>query len=378
MNGKDISTGQCYGCTACYVACPRSAITMTENEKGFLNPVVNNNLCIDCGLCQKVCTEKNFKSNKKSFICKCKDIEMQKASQSGGAAATISNIILDMDGVVYGAAFDTDFEAVHIRISNKKDLHKIKGSKYVQSRLEDTFKNVENDLNNKVVLFTGTPCQVNGLLSYLKIKKVNIDNLYTLDLICHGVPSVLVWREILNYYKKKYNDNIINANFRDKNIGGWGSHYTSIYFPEAKVIDEYHRQIFYTNLALRDSCYKCEFARMERSGDFTVADAWGIKEKDKDFYDENGVSLMMFNSPKALALYDKISEQMHFKEIDIADYKQGNLQSPTKANRNVNEFWNDFKTKRFTYMIRKYAKNNILLNYKYVILMFISKLRRPK
>lgn len=378
MNEKDICTGECYGCTSCFAICPKSAIIMKENKKGFLEPVINSELCIDCGLCQKVCKEKNLKKNVKSFIGKYKDAEMLKASQSGGAASAISDIILDENGVVYGASLDENFEAVHVRISDKKELYKIKGSKYVQSRLENTFKNVEEDLATRPVLFTGTPCQVNGLLSYLKTKNVSTNNLYTIDLICHGVPSVLIWRKLLKYYINKFNNRICSVNFRDKNVGGWENSFTSILFSDKKVIDRYYGKIFYSCLALRDSCYKCEYARMERPGDFTVSDAWGVKKHDEEFYDKNGVSLIMFNSDKALSFYQKISEQMHLKEVNIEDYKQGNLEKPTQANRNVDEFWSDFDKKDFRYIIKKYAENNILLNYKYALSKSFSKFKRLK
>lgn len=217
----NICDKECYGCIACKMICPVNAIEMIENEKGFLIPIINSELCVNCGLCQQVCRrEIGFNENKGSYIAKLIDEENYMASQSGGAFTAISDAILDDDGVVYGAAIDDAFETEHIRTLTKIERNKLRGSKYVQSRLENVLSEIELDLKERKVLFSGTPCQVGGLLRYLKQKKCDLSNLYTVDLVCHGTPSVLIWRDLLNYYRKKEHDEIKSVVFRGGGILG--------------------------------------------------------------------------------------------------------------------------------------------------------------
>lgn len=375
-----ICENECYGCTACKMICPVNAIEMQENEKGFLIPVINSEVCVNCGLCQQVCQKEiEYNENKQSYIAKHLDEEKLLASQSGGAFTAISDVILNSNGTVYGATIDDDFEAKHIRTATKIECDKLHGSKYVQSRLENVLSEIEQDLKERKVLFSGTPCQVGGLLRYLKQKKCDLTNLYTVDLICHGTPSVLIWRDLLNYYRKKEHDEIKSVVFRERGGGSlMGRPSFFINIKKKQISDSIHRQLFYNNLALRDSCYKCKYARKDRVADFTIGDAWGVKEHNPEFYDNRGVSLIMFNTNKSLELLSLIKNSMEMKKIDLKDYMQGNLINPTKPNRNPQEFWKDYKKKSFNYIIHKYAKNNLILNYRYILLKIYQKLMRKK
>lgn len=370
-----ITNKTCYGCTACSMVCPKNAIKMVENDKGFLNPIIDEKKCINCGLCTKVChTEQSFNVILKTYIAKLSERNSRIMSQSGGAFVSISNIILENNGVVYGVVLDEEFEAVHVRACSIEERNRMCGSKYTQSRLENVFHSIENDLMDRQVLFSGTPCQVNGLISYLRNKKVDMSRLYTIDLICHGVPSIKIWRDVIAYYERKMKSDINLAIFRDKRYG-WKTHFSTFVIDNKLVIDKLHRKLFYSNLCLRDSCYECEFARIDRVGDFTIGDAWGIHKYNPEFVDEAGVSVITFNSQKALQLLPYINEQMDMKEVNIGDYKQGNMEKPSRANRNVEEFWNDYHKKSFLYIVCKYAKNYKLLNVKYIIKRIINKIK---
>lgn len=374
---KKIWNSVCYGCSACYSVCPKSAIEMREDEKGFLYPQVIEKRCIDCNLCKKVCESKSETNTiLKVYIARLKDRELLKESQSGGAFTAIAEEILNQDGIIYGAGLDENFEAVHIRVKTAKQLDLLKKSKYIQSRMENVYQQVKEDLkNDSLVLFSGTPCQVDGLYKFLKITNVSTDNLLTVDLICHGVPSVKLWRDILKYYKKKYNQDVVSVIFRDKSVAGWNEHIAKINLENNSVCDDLHRQLFYNNLALRDSCYKCSYTSTKRVSDFTVGDAWGLKEKNPEFYNTEGASLILVNTAKAGKIIEVIKDKMQIKNVLLDDYMQGNLQHPTHANRDVDEFWKDYNSRSFGYIIKKYAKNNIFLNVKYIIKKAGKKIR---
>ena len=366
---EKICNGYCCGCSACYAVCPKSAITMQENEKGFMTPVVSEQ-CIECGLCMRVCNQQDkFHKVKHAYIGKLRDKALLSRSQSGGAFTAIAEVILSKGGVVYGVALDKKLEAHHIRISSSKELEKLKGSKYVQSRIEECLISVYDDLKvGKLVLFSGTPCQVAGLYRFLCHTRIDIKKLYTIDLICHGTPSVLIWRSLLQYYQEKYHEKIHSVQFRDKQAGGgWGSHVSSLHFNNRIVIDNFHRGLFYSNLALCDSCYECKYTQTNRIGDITISDAWGVKEKDPDFYDEGGVSLILENTEKASKLIKVLSKEMFTREVIFESYLQEPLHKPSKPHRNKEEFWNDYHIKSFSYIISKYAKKNIFLNWKYIL-----------
>lgn len=368
----------CYGCSACYTICPHAAITMKENRKGFLYPVIDNSICNNCGLCEKVCRQDNeYFPIKDVFIAKHNDKRVFLLSQSGGAFTALSDIIWKDGGAVYGASLDKTLEAVHIRAITSRERDSMRGSKYIQSRMEDCYKMVEQDLKNRKVLFSGTPCQVGGLLKYLKIKKVDPCNLYTVDLICHGVPSIRIWRDLIQYYEAKEKEKVQRVVFRDKSVGGgyMGRPYYQFLFKKKRISDSLHRNFFYTNLALRDSCYDCEYAKKERVGDITIGDAWNVKENDPDFYDSKGVSLLLLQTEKGEELFQKAKKEMKIRNVELYGYLQGNMQQSSKPHRSVEEFWKDYEKRSFRFMIEKYAKNNIFLNSNYIIKVIKRKLK---
>ncbi len=373
MKILDITKDNCCGCTACYAICPRFAIEMQEDQKGFLYPNVDKDKCVECNLCKNVCNleiEKNY--IKKAYIVKNKDEDVVKNSQSGGAFTAISDLVLEQDGVVYGVVLDEKLEAKYVRVCTKEERDTMRGSKYIQSRLGNIHAEIMRDLKNKKVLFSGTPCQVAGMIKYLKLKNANLENLLTIDIICHGVPSVLVWRDLLRYYEKKYNTRINGAVFRDKKYGNWEYAPTTLNINGKIITDSIYGKLYGSVLMLRESCYKCQYTHLNRVGDFTIGDAWGLKQNNPEFYDTRGTSLLLLNSCESEKYLINLKNKLMLKEVNINDYMQENLLMPSKPNRDIEEFWNDYKKKSFNYIIKKYGKNNILLNMKYVL----KKIRR--
>ena len=303
----------CCGCYACYNICPVNAIDMCSDEEGFWYPVILQDKCINCRQCEIVCPAINQPDvfpMKSAFGCYANNEEELMSSSSGGVSAIIAREILSCGGIVCGASFNEDMEVVHTIIDSENDLGKIKGTKYVQSRIGNAHSELEQYLKKgKQVLFSGTPCQVAGLKAYLKKE---YENLFCIDLICHGVPSPEVWKryliEISSGAKVKY------VTFRNKTKGV--SNITIDYKLEnGEVIQERYSESLYIkgfiqNLYLRPSCFKCNFKGTNRCSDMTIGDFWAMREYHPDEYQENGVSAVIIHNEKAEKLFRKASADM--------------------------------------------------------------------
>lgn len=351
---KIVESSLCNGCHACYSVCPKSCIIMIEGDEGFLEPSIDKSKCIDCKLCVSRCpinnsfTEEKLENNTvRSIVAINRDDIVRKNSSSGGVFSELANYILDQDGVVYGVGFNDNFEVEHMKITNKSEIYKLQGSKYVQSKIGDTFLEIKNELeNNKVVLFTGTPCQVEGLLNFLG---KSYENLYTQDIICHGVPSPKAWRKYIN----EFNEDIKNISFRDKTFG-WLNFSVKIETEDNKYINtkDVFLQSFLKNLNLRKSCYNCKFKKINRNSDITLADCWGIENIDKKYFDDKGTSLVILHSDKGKFLYNEIKSKFISSSID--------LEEAIKYNTAIN------KSVDMTNARSKFFKNIDKYNYKEV------------
>lgn len=312
----------CCGCYACSNICPVNAIDMCSDEEGFWYPVILQDKCINCRQCEKVCPTYNRPdsfSAKSSFGCYANKSEELMSSSSGGVFSVIARKIISCGGIVCGAAFNEEMEVVYTIIDSEQDLIRLKGTKYVQSRIGTVYSEIEQLLKTgKQVLFSGTPCQVAGLKSFLK---KDYENLFCIDLICHGVPSPEVWRrylcEISNDKKVK------NVVFRNKSKGI--SNITLDYTLEnGEVIQEKYSDSLYIkgfiqNLYLRPSCFECKFKGIDRCSDMTIGDFWAMKEYHPSEYQENGVSAVIIHSDKAEKLFAKISVDMKVVKSSIEE-----------------------------------------------------------
>ena len=314
----------CTGCSACANICPRGCITMTADSEGFLYPEVNTDICVDCRLCEEVCPMINKPMPhdiKAVYGAKNKDDSVRFTSSSGGMFTVFAEEIINNGGVVFGAALDDNHTVKHIMVDSIKDLEKLRGSKYVQSLIGDTYTKVRSLLRSgKNVLFSGTPCQVAGLKKYL-IKP--FDNLITIDLVCHGVPSPMVYRKHLAELASKACEPITRVKFRDKS-NGWKQGET-LFFTEhhkmgAPKREEPYMRLFLNNIIIRPSCGNCAFNNKRSQADITIADYWGIDKQFPEFDDDKGVTLVIINTDSGTSLFETIKDKA---TILTTDYEKG-------------------------------------------------------
>lgn len=357
---KSEKKSECSGCTACMNICPKNAIQMIEDEEGFKYPQIDKEKCIDCGACYKICPNiKKDESNNiiEAYGVKHKNDEERMTSRSGGVFIALSDYILNQGGVIYGAQLNKDFTVSHNRAENKEQRDKFKGSKYIQSDMNDIIKKVQKDLSdNRKVLFSGTACQVHAVKESIP-KKYN-DNLYTIDLICHGVPSKKIFEEFLKYIEKISGKTIKEFNFRDKRFG-WRSHYETCIFEDGtELTTQYFKNLFYGHNILRPACHNCNYANTHRPADVTIADFWGIENVAPDFQDKKGVSLTIINNQKGKQWFEAVKSELHTVYCSVEDCIKNTytLNQPTPEAETREEFWNDYKNKDFDYIIEKYGK----------------------
>lgn len=352
---------KCCGCFACKNICPKDAISMIEDEYGFKYPKINLEKCINCGLCVKSCpiiNKKDIQNFPKAYAIKNKDLNIRLNSSSGGVFSLIAKKIIDNDGVVFGATFDENFAVNHIMCSSKEELEKLRTSKYVQSNINETYTQAKNELKKgKKVLFTGTPCQISGLISFLGKK---YENLYTQDIICHGVPSYRVWKKYLEYRKKIDNEIPIKINFRKKD-DGFSSYFMYFKYKNSEYMkkntEDLYMKAFLQNLSLRDSCYNCNFKGKNRISDITLADLWGIDKIAPEMNDKKGTSLVFINSEKGKKLLENIKDYIIYKEVDIDEavkYNKAAIKSVPK-NKKRKSFFKNLDKMGFDKLVKKYT-----------------------
>lgn len=336
---KNISDvkNNCVGCRSCEQVCPKNAIVIKEQEDGFLYPYVDQEKCIDCSLCVKHCPTQLSKNSSivplKVFAFRNKNDVQIMQSASGGVGALAAQEIIKEGGIAYGVSYNKSFGVKHIRVDCLSDLPQIQSSKYVQSDTGNTYSQVQKDLlAGKTVLYTGTPCQIDGLHSFLK---KDYKNLYTIDLICHGVPSPKFFKKYLEFQNKQTDGKIIYYNFRSKDKRGWGTQYLLKTKTKTKTktlsLDRYGKH-FMSGDCYRECCYQCAYANIHRVGDLTIGDFWGIGKSHPEFYSEKGVSSVFVNTEKGQKLFDGIKSKALVIDatLEEAMVKQGNLVHPTK------------------------------------------------
>lgn len=281
------------------------------------------------------------------YAVKHKNSEVIDKSRSGGVFTALSDAFLD-GGIVYGCVLNKSFKAIHIGASEKEDRDKMRGSKYVQSSLEQTFRAIRNHLdNNEKVLFSGTSCQVAGLKKFLQ---KDYSNLLCVDIVCHGVPSPKVWKSYIDSY-----DNVISVDFRNKKDFGWKNHVETV-VTEGKIIhSKVWTNIFYSGNALRPSCYECPYKSIFHPGDITIADYWGIEKAAPEFDDNKGVSLVLVNSEKGKESFELCKKFLIWKETSIEDSMQRTFLRSEERPKKREQFWKDYNNKSFSYIVRKYG-----------------------
>lgn len=380
--------GNCCGCQACFNACPRGAITMQEDAEGFLYPHVDQSECVNCGLCERVCPEmspqENADTDTKVFACYRTEYEKRLQSQSGGIFALLAEKVIEEGGVVFGAAFDGSWKLCHKGADDFEDLRSLLGSKYVQSDIGRTFEMTKEKLKSgNTVLFSGTPCQIQGLRKYLG---KDYDNLIAVDLICHGVPSPKVWKSYLEEYGG--DDKLIDFVQKDKT-----KHNASVYTfaKRGAAVSGYDENPFTKgfnqNLYLRPSCYQCSFKGIERCSDITLGDFWGLESFHPEFGDAYGISAVITHTEKGLALFRQVMDKTACIECGKDMLIPGNpcLVSSVQPTDKRQAFFEMWEEKGTTATIRELTKPTLsqriakkLAPVKWYALAAVNKIRRKK
>ena len=354
----------CCGCSACANICPHGAIEMVENSEGFLYPEIDQSKCVNCGLCKKTCPFLNkINDNFKTPDCYAAmaDDEIRKVSSSGGAFSIIAEYILNKNGYICGCTFDLyELKAKHIIINSKEELYKLRRSKYLQSDIGNIYQEVKKILDNdNYLLFSGTPCQVAGLKSFLR---KTYEKLLTVDILCHGVPSQKVYIKYLNELKNADDEKFLEVNFKDKSIS-WMSNWAKITtktnkntYSKLQTEDNY-MQLFLSNISLRQNCTDCKYCTTQREGDFTIADFWGIDNYDKNLNDGKGTSLVLVNNKKAQSVYSEIQNKFNQSEkvpLKYAILGNRNLYAPHKVHAKRNEFFENLDKYTLKQLVNMY------------------------
>lgn len=344
---KLASTKRCTGCTSCANMCAHNAISMLKDEDGFFYPSIDNEKCVGCGKCTKACPLLSPVENENTTIPKVFAIwsfQDRIVSSSGGAFSAFARKILDKGGIVFGAAFDEKLRCRHIKVETLEELSPLRGSKYVQSELGDIFLKVKDCLRNgKEVLFTGTPCQVAGLYAYLH---KDYDNLLTLDLACHGIPSDAVFQSYLSKLQDLKKCKISSFEFRRRN--GWG--FAPAISDRGKLtpiydIENLYMCAFDKSALFRQSCYTCPFAKIPRVGDCSIADFWGIGRHGKPFKHNvlKGVSLVLVNNAKGMETVMKLENVFREERtLEEALVENPNITQPSLLHPQRNEIIQSF------------------------------------
>ena len=313
MNGIFLASRyDCTGCSACASACPKGCIQMLEDREGFLQPKINTKSCIKCHKCERVCPvlnpEDQSDGETKAYAVINKDEDIRAKSSSGGVFYALAKWTIDQGGVVFGARFNDQWEVVHDYAETVDGIYPFMGSKYVQSRVGNCYKQAKTFLDSgRWVLFSGTPCQLAGLRGYLKREYVR---LIQVDIICYGVPSPGVWRNYLREHVKR-NGDISHISFRNKRNGWKNSHFIISYKKNsAEEIDGLFMKGFSYKVYLRESCYECPFRSYHRNSDLTIADYWGVDKFCNEMFDNKGTSVVFVHSDLGLSVLDALSDQV--------------------------------------------------------------------
>ena len=370
----------CCGCTACKNICPVNAIEMKEDKEGFLYPIVNEEKCIKCELCKKVCPVLNIKNETKeqhAYIFQNANDDVRRQSTSGGAFSAIAEKIIDKNGIVYGVIFDKDFNVIHKGIENKEELYKFRNSKYVQSNLKDTFKEVKENLEkDRVVCFSGTSCQIEGLKNFLGKK---YDKLLLVDVVCRAVPSPLIWKKYLKL-KRQENKEIDKIYFRDKLYGYKYSNF-SIYNSQNNLI--YHNGVesdpylraFFSNICDRPSCYNCKFKKLNRESDITLWDCFNVEKYNSKLDDDKGTTRILTNTIKGKRFVEELGVIHNLEEIDVELATENFLAmfQPVKYNSERNNFFEDVDKLEEKELFTKYFSDNITVKSERIIRKLLLK-----
>lgn len=358
---------KCTGCGACVQCCPKRCISWTQREFGFRYPQIDKDACVNCGLCEKVCPidkALEVSDEQKAYAAVHKDDEVLAKSTSGGAFTAIADAIFAQGGIVYGAAMRDGMQVKHIRTSGKDDFEGLRSSKYLQSDTGTTYQMVEQDLKQgKTVLYSGTPCQIDGLKNFLR---KDYENLYTADIVCHGVGSQAYFDKYMDYARERYGK-IKALRFRSKEYAGWSCGGGVVVVDSSDCLkkipyrdfDNYYYSYFLSGDIYRKSCYSCKYANTNRVGDFTLGDYWGVEALNLPLQTKNGCSLLLVNNRHAMLLLDEIESLDRVETtVEQAAHCNKQLNAPSKLMDSRQNRIGEYESMSGQQIQKEYLKNH--------------------
>lgn len=358
----------CTGCFACANICLKACINMKTDAEGFWYPEVDNTKCIKCGKCKVVCpiiNKKAIENKPIGYACINKNEKIRLDSSSGGIFSLIAEQVITGGGVVFGASFNNNFDVEHSFVETIEEVGKFRGSKYVQSRIGNIYSQVKMFLQaRRLVLFSGTPCQIAGLKSFLG---KSYDNLICTDIICHGVPSPYVWRKYIEFREEKAGSSVKSIAFRLKNEG-WKRYSVSFRFMndteyQQNLHQDLYMRAFLKDICLRPSCYDCQFKTLHRQSDITLADFWGVQNLFPEMDDDKGTSLIFINSEIGQFILNGIKDKILYQKVDIhkaIKYNSSAIKS-VKQNPNRDKFMIEIDKEPFDSLVKKYCTDNLFV-----------------
>lgn len=352
----------CCGCSACEAICGVKAIRMEPDEEGFVYPIIDSSRCVRCGLCERACPVRgrDRETNTESLPIEVlalynKNSDLQSQSSSGGVFSALAEDCLKRGGVVFGAVYDEKFVVVHRGSDCKDEVKRFRGSKYVQSDCRGVYSQVLKVLKEgRQVLFSGTPCQVDGLKGFVGKE---YKNLITVDILCHGVTSPKIFSDYIKFIERYSFGSLSEVFMKDKTFG-WGFQNLRLYFRDGHSefntpVSNLWNKIFYGHLANRPSCHSCRWTNYKRAGDLSMGDFWGIEKVHPEFYSKQGVSLLLVNSCEGLKQWQRVEEEFEFIESNCNECRQRALFSPSKEVVDRREFWETYHREGFDRTVRR-------------------------
>lgn len=338
----------CFGCRACEKMCPLQCIVMKPDEEGFLYPVVNHEECVECGMCVEACNAKKIEKHalkKSTYVAYAKDDETRIQSSSGGVFGCLARYVIECGGVVFGAALDDTLMVSHIAVDSIEQLSRLRGSKYVQSDTANTYVEAKELLERGIkVLYSGTPCQIDGLKKYLD---KDYENLVSLSIICFGVPSPLVWKRYLKFLEGNFGEKIDEISFRKKKYDSWREYGLLFRIGENEYFcdsaEDPFMKGFQQGIFLRPSCYNCKMKKVNCSSDIMLGDFWGIEKYHQDIDAYKGVSAVMIGSGRGQELFEQIRDFLFVKESSYEEVLAGNpmIEHSVVCSREREKFWEE-------------------------------------
>jgi len=368
----------CNGCGVCALVCPKKCIKMIEDEEGFLYPEIDKMECINCGKCRKMCSNFPQKNEYQAKVYAAKNIDenQRKNSTSGGMFKILVDYVIEQKGVIFGAEMDETFQVFHSFSDDIKECQKYSNSKYVRSNLKSTYSQVKEFLNqNRIVLFSGTPCQVYGLKIFVGKE---YENLILCEIVCHANPSPKVLNMFIKNHEINAKKSVKEIYFRNKNKENGNGNYIEFDDGEKRDIKTYIRAFSEEHLINRPSCSECKFVSKNRKADFTIGDFWGIDKFFMDFDDKKGISLLMINTDKADRIFSKISKKIECREVDIEKAFMYNHNCNVPQSKHREKFFEGISNgfineNNIIKIMEKYTKKTIFIRAKWFFKRILKK-----